>query len=227
MANQQAYRVDIDPDGDVVFICTYGDSSTLRLRVSSKVVSLASPVFKAMLSPHFREGATLATASYVEIGLPEDDAQTMQTMLLVMHAKHDRLSSEVNLQGLVKIVDKYDCVIAVAAAAHYWISKAMEDTDQAGLENLLHDAYVLRQHELFATIARRLVLHSKRPIQGEQGVLTNVYRKLAGIRPLMTLLICLRSCTGERAQEIAAGLVDSRAGSYPCCKQPQEETPLL
>ncbi|EME88862.1 uncharacterized protein MYCFIDRAFT_35290 [Pseudocercospora fijiensis CIRAD86] len=177
MANQKADQVDIDPDGDVIFICTLRKISPLRLRVSSKVVSLASPVLKAMLSPHFREGTTLATASYVEIELPEDDAKTMKTLFLIMHSKNDRLGSMVNLKVLAETVDKYDCVAAVGTAAYYWISKAMENADEDDLQDLLHYAYLLRQHELFATIARRLVCYNQSPILGKPGVLTDVYCK--------------------------------------------------
>jgi hypothetical protein len=45
----------VDKSGDVIL--TLGDASLL---VSSKVLSVASPVFRAMFGPHFQEGNMLS-----------------------------------------------------------------------------------------------------------------------------------------------------------------------
>jgi hypothetical protein len=47
--------INLDPSGDVVLML--GETS---LRVSSKVLSVASPVFRAMFGPHFQEGESLS-----------------------------------------------------------------------------------------------------------------------------------------------------------------------
>lgn len=47
--------LNIDPSGDVALVL--GETS---LRVSSKVLSVASPVFRAMFGPYFQEGESLS-----------------------------------------------------------------------------------------------------------------------------------------------------------------------
>lgn len=48
----------IDPEGDIVLIVGQDDNAT-DLRVSSKALSLASPVFGALFKPKFREGVEM------------------------------------------------------------------------------------------------------------------------------------------------------------------------
>jgi hypothetical protein len=49
----------VDPDGDLLLFV--GTDQKLNMLVSSKTLSLASPVFKAMFSQKFKEGKELAT----------------------------------------------------------------------------------------------------------------------------------------------------------------------
>ena len=48
----------VDPDGDLVI--TVGSSSPRSFRVSAKVLSVASDVFRKMFGPNFKEGSSLA-----------------------------------------------------------------------------------------------------------------------------------------------------------------------
>lgn len=65
----------INPDGDVILIC--GEN---ELQVSSKVLSLASPVFKALLNPNSAEGQP-APSKASRIQLHDDDAESMCAVL--------------------------------------------------------------------------------------------------------------------------------------------------
>ena len=69
----------IDPEGDVIFIC--GET---ELQVSSKVLSLASPVFNALFGPRFAEGQ-LTPSKPIRIDLHDDDAESMRLMCAVLH----------------------------------------------------------------------------------------------------------------------------------------------
>lgn len=51
--------VTVDEDGDLVLLVCPADAQA-RILVSSKVLTVASKVFKAMLSRSFREGLKLA-----------------------------------------------------------------------------------------------------------------------------------------------------------------------
>lgn len=105
MANIDA----IDPDGDVILVC-----GKTEFQVSSKVLSLASPVFKACFSPHFAEGQpTPSKVSRVQ--LHDDDAESLRFMCAVLHHKCASANSIglERLERLAVVTDKYDvCVFS-------------------------------------------------------------------------------------------------------------------
>ncbi len=94
----------IDPEGDVVLVCGGTES-----QVSSKVLILASPVFKALFSSSFAEGQP-TPSKVVRVQLFDDDAESMRFMCAVIHHK----SACANGIGLEKferlgvLTDKYD-----------------------------------------------------------------------------------------------------------------------
>lgn len=103
MANIDA----IDPEGDIILIC--GEA---ELQVSSKVLSLASPVFKALFSPNFAEGQPTSNKGS-RIHLHDDDAESMRFMCAVLHHKctsANRIGLE-RLERLAVVTDKYDVCI--------------------------------------------------------------------------------------------------------------------
>lgn len=121
------YNQDFDPDGDVVLILSSNDSRSnpmsVRLRASSKHLSLASDVFRAMLSKNFKEGAALKSTGIVEIPLPDDDPFAMSILLNVIHGRSSRIPFQVPLERLTQIailVDKYRTEELIAILAHVW-----------------------------------------------------------------------------------------------------------
>lgn len=99
----------IDPDGDVIFIC--GET---ELQVSSKVLSLASPVFKALFSPNFAEGQPTSSKT-IHIHL-HDDVESLRFLCAILHHKCTSANG-IGLERLEKlavVTDKYDvCFRAV------------------------------------------------------------------------------------------------------------------
>lgn len=94
----------IDPEGDVILIC--GDT---EFQVSSKVLSLASPVFQAFFSPRFAEGQHTSSKAN-RIQLFDDDAESMRFMCAVLHhkcASANGVGLE-RLERLAVVTDKYD-----------------------------------------------------------------------------------------------------------------------
>ena len=94
----------IDPEGDVILICN--DS---EFQVSSKVLSLASPVFKAFFSPNFAEGQPTSDKTS-RIRLHDDDAESMRLMCDILHhkcASPNGIGLE-RLERLAVLTDKYD-----------------------------------------------------------------------------------------------------------------------
>ncbi|KAF7910492.1 uncharacterized protein EAE98_012024 [Botrytis deweyae] len=97
--------------------------SRSEVLVSSKHLSFASPVFKAMLTGDFREAVELREKGRTEIPLPDDDADAMITLVNVIHGRFNSVSKYPNLILLTKIailVDKYQCHESTKFVAKVW-----------------------------------------------------------------------------------------------------------
>lgn len=73
----------MDPLGDVCIVATRaGEAVPVGYLVSSRVLSLASDAFAALLGPNFREGQALArpASSPIQMNLPDDDAVSHHTI---------------------------------------------------------------------------------------------------------------------------------------------------
>lgn len=72
--------------------------------VSSAHLKLASPVFKAMLqSNRFMEGQTLKTTGKVEIALPDDDAESVELLMNIVHNRSKRIPRQINVESLSQV----------------------------------------------------------------------------------------------------------------------------
>jgi hypothetical protein len=150
----------IDPDGDVLL--QVGSSSPhAHLLISSKVLSLASPVFAAMLSPPFKEGSSLSSGHGCEILLPEDDPGAMALLCSCLHFRTDQIPTVLEfplLKALAILCDKYDCTKAISAWIVLWLRRWETDTCEEGFEELLFVVYALDCAAAFAEISRRAIL---------------------------------------------------------------------
>jgi len=106
---------DIDPAGDLVLLVGVDEDSKL-LRVSSRVLTLASPVLSALLSPRFKEGNSLAGSTGLpQIPFPEDNPEAMEWLCQALHFKikvTDVVSFPL-VKNLAVLCDKYDLSIAL------------------------------------------------------------------------------------------------------------------
>lgn len=142
-----------DPNGDVILLV--GRENPQSIRASSKILSLASPVFAAMLGPNFLEGSKLSSIQPYQLHLPEDDAEAIIWLCLILHYRRDiddRVSFEL-LEKLALICDKYDCSSALSSWSKEWLHTAnivlRFPPDQANYERLLYISYLFRAHESF------------------------------------------------------------------------------
>ncbi|KXT18366.1 hypothetical protein AC579_965 [Pseudocercospora musae] len=170
---------DIAPDGDVIF--EVGDETRRRLRVSSKILSTVSPVFKTWLGPYFREGQLSRDASNpVTIELPEDQPQAMSDMCNLLHFRRVLELGFINVElgrecerasrvlEFAIVVDKYCCTEALYLQAQ----SILQYGNHFGEERLptsrdadtLTAAYLLNQGMLFRKISLDLIMCSTLPL---------------------------------------------------------------
>lgn len=111
-----------DEDGDVALLLDQQPDESYKKRyvVSSKAMSLASPVWKAMFNGKFREGAKSG-----EVPLPDDDPWALEVMLNFAHLRFAAIT-EPTIAELVKltlICDKYDLVALCWFHVDGWVEK--------------------------------------------------------------------------------------------------------
>jgi hypothetical protein len=87
-------------------------------------MTLASPVFKAMLYSRFKEGLDFNLGARTEIDLPNDDAEAFVTLLHLIHGDIPKVSETVTLEQLTSIavlVDKYRLQKLMGLASEKWV----------------------------------------------------------------------------------------------------------
>lgn len=145
--------ITIDSKGDIVL-----ELGKERLLVSSKALTLASPVFEAMFKPTFKEGIQSHQNSCDPsiIPLPEDDAEAFILLCKVVHHRAHEIPQEPGipcLENLAFICDKYQCSAAVAYHGIVWLQRLLRDAGAKDLNRLLLLAYVLDLPDCFSSIS--------------------------------------------------------------------------
>lgn len=152
-----------DPDGDVTL--EVGQELKAHFVVSSKVMSLASPVFKAMFSPRFREGSELAAGIRKPIPLPDDDPDGMAIICGILHHKTDGVPARPSLEiigDVAVLCDKYKIGEATHGWTRAWLSiysnifKITKIRDE--MLTLLWITSALDNAEYFTAISRAFIL---------------------------------------------------------------------
>lgn len=155
--NQDA-TVEIAPNGDAVFVV---GSNSRRLKVHSLILKNASPVFNAMLGPHFAEGQQLAQPGLAEIELPEDNAEAVEIVFNIFHGRNDKVPEAIDsdqLLSVIVIIDQYDCLAPLKFAVKTWLDY-ISTTDPMQAWAVAMVAIVLHRQEKFAEATSVLVLN--------------------------------------------------------------------
>ena len=83
----------------------------VRALLSSKAMSLASPVFRNMLNGRLKEAEILRSAGEVTIDLPDDDQNAFLILMNIAHLRFSEVPYDLDQEALVEIarlVDKYE-----------------------------------------------------------------------------------------------------------------------
>lgn len=130
-------------------------------------MSKASPVFKAMLSPHFAEGTKLRTTGSIELNLNEDDPVSMLIICRIAHLQNRFVPNSMSVSQLLdisEVCDKYDFREMLRTQAIQWITSALEELDdnegrdvRGKREDLLMAAYGFGSATMFARCGEELI----------------------------------------------------------------------
>ena len=153
-----------DPSGDVILVVggSIVPDDTLSIQVSSHVLGLVSPVFKAMFSSRYQEGAMLKpTADQpVSISLPEDSPEAVSLACRMFHYNLDDTLEHPGLDLLEKLAtfcDKYNCARAVRPSTRLWVRPYDCYGGVPGFYSLLVVSYMLDDPTFFSKVTRELV----------------------------------------------------------------------
>ena len=161
--------IPIDLDGDVCFVLADGRT----VRVSSILLSWASPVLVAMLGGRFKEGQSERSACHPQrINLSGDDPEAMVSLCNIIHFRAkstDILTSPPSPQlgrqllNLAIVMDKYRCLDSLGLASDAIFQRFVRSGPEVrqSLEctaNLVAAAYLLREQFYFTLFTRWLVL---------------------------------------------------------------------
>ncbi|KAL8826155.1 MAG: hypothetical protein Q9191_003979 [Dirinaria sp. TL-2023a] len=157
--------IEIDPDGDVQLQLSLGEDDNrefLVLKVASKTLTLASPVFNKMLNSSFKEGIAKTTKGSVAIPLPEDDSEAMTIICRALHNMNDLVPEQLSttlLEEIAVLCNKYDCARALMAHGNVWIRNGLDSSPSSlDLDKLLFAACVLDIPAAFAKVGWEFVL---------------------------------------------------------------------
>ncbi|EXJ56894.1 hypothetical protein A1O7_07238 [Cladophialophora yegresii CBS 114405] len=143
--------INLDPNGDLLL--KIGKMETpekaRQLRISTSIMTLVSPFFKAMLKGNFQEGQlALSETNPPTLDLDVEDVEAMTTLCQIIH--HGRAAQQpVHLEHLVRVAtlsDMYGCQSATASWFHSQLLQRLPPTDATFGEDI---AAVIRASYLF------------------------------------------------------------------------------
>jgi len=150
----------IDPAGDLTLLLKH-HGQDITFQVSSKAMSLASPVWRTMLDPNgpFRE----AKPDNGEVAFPADDAEALLVLLLAAHLRYQEVPQTLTYKQLLNLCiacDKCDCVGLLRPWISKWEATLKPLADRPGHEEWLFVAWTTGDETTFRRLARWLVQNS-------------------------------------------------------------------
>ena len=158
-SNPELLHVAIDPEGDACL-----GLAERQLQVSSKLMSIASTVFKALFGPNFAEGSSRLSEITIRVPLPDDDEEAMTALCNILHYRFDlvpkKLHSDV-LEELAVLADKYDCANALSMWSAQYLAGLLEQEESIDYSTKLLPAYFFNDAKAFRQITKAMVYKSQ------------------------------------------------------------------
>jgi hypothetical protein len=143
----------------------------IRVRVSSRHLTLASPYFKRMLKGDWKEGCTLTADGCVSVRVMDCDPESLMIIMNIIHGHTRKVPRSVSLDMLTKIavlIDYYECAEAVELFTDTWIDYLkgpLPTTYGRSLILWTCISWVFRKSALFKTVTTVAQMQSYEPIQ--------------------------------------------------------------
>lgn len=150
----------VDQDGDFDLVVGLGTESR-TFCVSSKVMCLASPVWRAMLS--LEHGFQESSPGTNVITLPEDDVLSIFIVLLASHVRFQEIPGSVTFKQLVNlcvVCDKYDCISVLQPWLSGWLALYKQDVMIPGWEEWAFIAWVVGDEAIFEQATDYIIVTS-------------------------------------------------------------------
>ncbi|OHE92687.1 hypothetical protein CORC01_12021 [Colletotrichum orchidophilum] len=245
-------RREIDQDGDLILVLSrlglddadvaedgedgvdadaklleYEQLQNKEVRVSSKVLMLNSPVFKAMLGGKFKEGTELAKNTGLSLpyslDLPDDDAGAMFILSQILHnAFVAERPKPIGLARLAFVSDKYECTSALKYCGMVWIRDWLQDFDEivppmSDFCHLLVFSYVIDLPLEFSEISWRIFLYHQGPF-----LRTSEQVRVLADHPLLRhdIIGCLELKRHECCNAFYKGLVSPMTWTWDISQNP-------
>lgn len=114
-----------------------------------------------MFGPHFKEGKKLSEQGTLDLPLPDDDGETMETICHALHLRHSKLSRHLKvdkLRNVAVLADKYKCTMALGPIAEHWLRELKKFCSNETRANLICCSYLLRLPLMFRELGREHIL---------------------------------------------------------------------
>jgi hypothetical protein len=180
--------VSLSDTGDRTIIAGDAQSGQRIYKVQSLVMTMTSPVWKAMFNPDgFLEGNP-----DVPVEFPDDHPNVLLNLLRIVHFQNGQVPKELpSFDWLVEIAvlcDKYDTVNAVRPHLENWMRPWIQFCLEPGYEHWLFIAWTFGCQKIFDTLAATLILdtevHSNGNIKRSQNVVSSEAIPQDGTMPL-------------------------------------------
>ena len=146
------------------------------IRVSSRHLILASPIFRAMLSRSFSESHTLRTTGTLTLPLPDDSPAALLIVLNIIHGHTRAVPRILDMETLVEVgvlVDKYELLEALEIVGEMWITRLAKE--RGGLPTAMEDnimswvwvTWVFQRGDEFQHVTRVVERESSGEIQAD------------------------------------------------------------
>ena len=149
----------VDQHGDLELVVGTGEESR-TFRVSTNVMRLTSPVWRAMLSTEYNFIEASNTSRVITF--PEDDVASVFIVLLAGHLRFLEMPRRIDKETLMDVCvlcDKYDCITVLRPWLPDWVSHVLNSFDKREfLSGWAMIAWVTGQNELFKTATNELVM---------------------------------------------------------------------